>query len=88
MAVFNNGVTKGCEPDVFAALKSEPSVEAIYQVHRNLRTESPNNTADEFIANLEENCQGNFIKLSVDPPARNYTVSIPARGHERTFAVK
>ncbi|HVX15361.1 MAG TPA: MBL fold metallo-hydrolase [Pirellulales bacterium] len=88
VAVFNNGVTKGCEPDVFAALKSEPSVEAIYQVHRNLRADSTNNTADEYIANLEEECQGNFIKLSVDPTARHYTVSIPARGHERTFDVK
>ena len=55
--------------------------------HRNLRLNSQNNTADEYIANLEEKCQANFIKLSVDPAAREYTVSIPARGHERTFAV-
>ncbi|HWB10991.1 MAG TPA: MBL fold metallo-hydrolase [Pirellulales bacterium] len=88
VAVFNNGVTKGCEPDVFSALKSEPSVEAVYQMHRNLRRDSTNNTADEYIANLEQECQANFIKLSVDPLARGYTVSIPARGHQRTFAVK
>jgi competence protein ComEC len=88
VAVFNNGVTKGCEPDVFAALKSESSVEAIYQMHRNLRPDSQNNTADEYIANREAECQANFIKLSVDSAARSYTVSIPGRGHERTFAVK
>lgn len=88
VAVFNNGVTKGCEPEVFAALKGEPSIEAVYQLHRNLRPDSPNNVDDEYIANLEEACQANFIKLSVDRPARNYTVSIPARGHERRFAVK
>jgi len=88
VAVFNNGTTKGCEPDVFAALQAEPSVEAIYQMHRNLRLDSQNNTADEYIANLDEKCQANFIKLSVDPTAREYTVSIPAHGHDRTFAVK
>jgi hypothetical protein len=88
VAVFNNGATKGCEPDVFAALRSEPSTAAIYQMHRNLRPDSPNNVADEYIANLEEECQANFIKLSVDSEARSYTVSIPARGHERTFAVQ
>jgi hypothetical protein len=88
VAVFNNGVTKGCEPEVFAALKSEPSVEAIYQIHRNLRPDSQNNAEDEYIANLEAECQANFIKLAVDPAARSYTVSIPARGHERTYAVK
>lgn len=88
VAVFNNGVTKGCDPDAFATLKREPSVEAIYQMHRNLRPDSQNNTAEEFIANLEQDCQANFIKLSVDREARSYTLSIPARGHERTFAVK
>lgn len=88
VAVFNNGVTKGCEPDVFAALQSEPSVEAVYQLHRNLRPDSQHNVADEYIANLEQECQANFIKLAVDPAAGRYTVSIPARGHERTFAVK
>lgn len=88
VAVFNNGATKGCEPDVFAALQSEPSVEAVYQLHRNLRPDSQNNVADEYIANLEKECQANFIKLSVDPAAAGYTVSIPARGHERTFSVK
>ena len=88
VAVFNNGVTKGCDPDAFAALKGESSVEAIYQMHRNLRPDSQNNTAEEYIANLEKDCQANFIKLSVDRQARSYTLSIPARGHERTFAVK
>lgn len=88
VAVFNNGVTKGCEPDAFATLTHEPSIEAIYQLHRNLRPDSQNNAPDEFIANLEQQCQANFIKLSVDPAAREYTVSIPARGHQRTFAVK
>ncbi|HUY91333.1 MAG TPA: MBL fold metallo-hydrolase [Pirellulales bacterium] len=88
VAVFNNGVTKGCEPDVFAALQREPSVEAVYQMHRNLRSDSQNNVADEYIANLEKECQANYIRLAVDPAAGSYTVSIPARGHERTFAVK
>ncbi len=37
VAVINNGVTKGCDPGTFATLRDTPSVEAIYQVHRNLR---------------------------------------------------
>ncbi|OYV45676.1 MAG: hypothetical protein B7X06_04250, partial [Verrucomicrobia bacterium 21-51-4] len=64
VAVFNNGVTKGCEPDVFAVLDREPSVEAVYQMHRNLRSDSQNNVADEYIANLEKECQANYIKLA------------------------
>jgi beta-lactamase superfamily II metal-dependent hydrolase len=89
VAVMNNGVRKGCEPEVFATLKGTKSLEAIYQVHKNLRADGAvNNVADEFIANREEKCKGNFIKLSVAADGKEYTVSIPANGHEKTYRTK
>lgn len=89
VAVMNNGVTKGCLPEVFGNLKETASLEAIYQVHKNLRPDgATSNVADEFIANKEEKCQGHYIKLSVAPDAKSYTVSIPAHGHERTYQTK
>lgn len=89
VAIMNNGVTKGCLPEVFATLKETSSLEGIYQVHKNLRPDgATNNVADEFIANKEKDCQGNYIKLSVAPDGRSYTVSIPATGHERTYSTK
>jgi hypothetical protein len=47
-----------------------------------------NNTADEFIANLERDCAANYIKLSVDPTGKSYTVTIPANGHKRTYQTR
>lgn len=88
VAIFNNGVTKGCEPQTFHTLKATPSVQAIYQMHRNLRGDGSPNTEAEQIANDEKECQANFIKLSVDPTATSYTVQIPAKGHTRTFQAK
>ena len=88
VAVMNNGVTKGCEPYTFATLKETPSIQAIYQLHRNRREDAHNNTADEFIANQEEACQAGYIKLSVDPTGETYTVSIPGTGHEATYRTK
>jgi beta-lactamase superfamily II metal-dependent hydrolase len=86
VAVMNNGSTKGCLPEVFATLKDTKSLEAIYQVHKNLRPDgATNNVPDEYIANKERECQGNYIKLSVAPETTSYTVSIPANGHTRTF---
>jgi len=88
VAIMNNGVTKGCQPQTFATLKAAKSIEAIYQMHKNLRKDRQNNTADELIANKEKDCKANHIKLSVDPQGKTYTVSIPAHGHKRTFKTK
>ena len=89
VTVMNNGVTKGCLPEVFANLKACKSIQAMYQVHKNLRPDGKvNNAPDEFIANREKDCNANFIKLSVSESAREYTVSIPANQHTRTYATK
>jgi beta-lactamase superfamily II metal-dependent hydrolase len=85
VAVFNNGATKGCEPQTFYTLKATPSVEAVYQMHRNLRGDGSPNTDEQHIANDTRQCEANFIQLSVDSTAATYTVHIPAKKHTRTF---
>jgi competence protein ComEC len=88
VTVMSNGTSKGCGPKTFATLKSTPSIEAMYQIHRNLRPDKENNTAEELIANLEAKCDAHYIRLSVDPSSKSYTVRIPAKGHQRTFQSK
>jgi hypothetical protein len=89
ISVMNNGPTKGCEPQTFATLKATASIQTMYQVHKNLRA-ATNNTADEFIANLTpgNTCEGHYIKCSVAPDGKSYTISIPANGHQRTYRSK
>ena len=67
---------------------STPSIQAMYQLHKNLRADKENNTADDFIANLDRDCAGDYIKLLVRPDAKSYVVSIPARGHQKVFQTK
>jgi len=88
ISVMSNGTSKGCGAETFATLKGTPSIKAMYQIHRNLRADKENNTADEYIANLEAACQANYIKLSVAPDGRTYTVSIPGKGHSATYVTK
>ncbi len=89
VSVMNNGRTKGCAPEVFANLKNQPSIQAMYQVHKNQRPDgNVNNTDDRRIANTEDGRSGNHVKLSVAPDGKSYTVAIPATGHEETFKTK
>lgn len=88
ISVMNNGARKGTARSTVDALKSSPGIQAMYQVHKNVRADSVNNTADEFIANLEEKCEGHFLKLSVERSGKTYTMSIPASGHQRTFQTR
>jgi hypothetical protein len=85
---MNNGARKGTGGSTIAGLKSSPGIQAMYQLHKNVRADHENNTADEFIANLEEKCAGHFIKLSVAPSGKSYTLTIPATGHTRTFQTR
>ena len=91
VAIMNNGHKKGCGPEVFANLQETDSLEAIYQVHKNLRPDGKvNNTAAELIANHEpaEKCRGHHIHLSVAPDGKSYTVNIPAHKHTREFKTR
>jgi len=89
VAVMNNGTEKGCLPEVFANLKETKSLAAIYQMHKNLRPDgSVNNVPDEYIANLKADCDGNYVHMSVAGDAKNYTISIPANGHAKTYETK
>jgi competence protein ComEC len=88
VAVVNNGPKKGNEPKSFAALKATPSIQTIYQVHRNVRVGPEGNTAPELTANAEEKCEGNHVKLSVEPDGKRYALLVPATKHEKGYETK
>ena len=88
VSVMNNGARKGTAKSTIEGLESSPGIQAMYQLHKNVRADVEDNTADEFIANLEEKCAGNYIKLSVDSSGKSYTISIPSTGHTRTFQTR
>jgi competence protein ComEC len=88
VAIIDSGPRKGAEPGTFATLSKLAGIDAIYQLHRNLRTTDRDNTMLAYIANEEEDCQGNFIQLSVEPDGRSYKVVIPAKQFSRRFQTR
>ncbi len=88
VAVFNNGPRKGCHPSVMATLRRSPEIQAIYQMHRNLTVGAQENTDPEMIANLDEKCTGESIRLAVSPDGKSYTVTVGSRGKPRRYETR
>ena len=88
VTVMNNAARKGTEPQTMATLRRVASIRAMYQVHKNTRQGKEDNTAEEYIANPQEPCSAQYLKLSVDPSGSRYTMTIPASGHSRTYPTR
>ncbi len=92
VAVMNNGPRKGTSASALDALRGVPGLQALYQVHENVREDRENNTPDAaLIANqgdLGDACAAHPIHCQVRPNGSAFTVSIPARQHQREFAAK
>ena len=57
-------------------------------MHRNVETLPADNAPPELVANDEENCQAQPVRLTVDAAARTYTVEVPSKGTRRTYEVR
>jgi len=63
VAIANNGVKKGGSPDAWQVIRSSPGIEDVWQLHYSQTGGKENNSAEQLIANAEEQCQGHWIKL-------------------------
>jgi beta-lactamase superfamily II metal-dependent hydrolase len=89
VAIMNNGSTKGAEGETFATFHVTPSIQDVWQLHKNLRSDgATNNTTPDLIANLDRDCKGEYIKMSVSPDGASYTVSIPSTKVSKTYQTK
>jgi beta-lactamase superfamily II metal-dependent hydrolase len=87
VVIINNAQKKGAEPNTMKTLKSTKSIEAIWQIHRNIQTGDDLNTPPRFIANAEENdkkIKMEFIKATIQPDGK-YSVQIGTNGYSQTY---
>jgi beta-lactamase superfamily II metal-dependent hydrolase len=88
VAVFNNGPRKGGHPSVVATLRRSPEIQAIYQLHRNVLAGAQENTDPALIANSDEKCEGESIKLAVAADGKSYAVTVGSKGKPRRFGTR
>jgi hypothetical protein len=90
---MNNGPSKGTSAIALASLHATPTLQAIYQIHENIRPdETQNNTPDKTrIANhgdLKDACAAHPIHCQVTADGSSFTVSVPSQSHQQTFTTK
>jgi competence protein ComEC len=90
VCVSCNGPTKGGAPETIATLKQVKSLQAMYQLHRNVKLADGEQAPPENIANAVEtaNCKGVWIKASVAKDGNSYTVQVGPNGKPRTFVTR
>lgn len=90
VTVTCNGPTKGGAPETIATLKKVKSLQAMYQLHRNIALKDDAQAPPENIANKEDTnaCKGNWIKASVAKDGSSFTVQVGADGKPREFMTR
>lgn len=66
VAIMNNGARKGGSEAVFRTLHGSPGLVDLWQLHYAIAAGKDNNSNDSFIANLEEVCEGKWLKLTAE----------------------
>lgn len=84
IAVMNNGARKGGVASTWQNLKGTPGLEDIWQLHFAVRGGAENNSPDMVIANLNEPCEGKWIKLTAQKD-RSFTVSNSRNKYEKAY---
>ena len=66
VAIMNNGPKKGGSPDAWQIVKDAPGLDDLWQLHYALEGGKEHNVPDPFIANVDEICQGQYLKLTAE----------------------
>lgn len=64
VALMNNGAKKGASPETWQVIHDSPGLQDFWQIHFAVGGGKDHNTADPFIANVDEICQGKWIRIT------------------------
>jgi competence protein ComEC len=87
VAIIDNGPRKGASPAAWQIVNDSPGLEDLWQLHYAAGSDKDHNVADERIANVKENCEGKYLKVSAETDG-SFTVANSRTGAEKTYAAK
>ncbi len=90
VAVVNNGPRKGGTPDSLEVVQATAEVGDVWQAHRTMTDDAAHQTDEALIANVteEDDCEGHWIKATVQPDGRTWTITNGRTGYSRNYESK
>ena len=87
VAIMNNGAKKGGNPSAWQVVKDSPGLEDLWQLHYSLEGGADHNVRDTSIANVDEACEGKYLKLSAQADG-SFTVTNSRNKYEHAYPAK
>jgi competence protein ComEC len=85
--VMNNGPTKGGSAGAYKMLRAMPGLEDLWQLHFAVGGGKDANSPDTFIANIDEKCEGKYLKVSAHEDG-SFTVYNSRNKYSKTYAAR
>lgn len=87
VAIFDNGARKGASPAAWQIVHDSPGLEGLWQLHYAAESDREHNVDPDRIANVKENCEGKYIKVSAENDG-TFTVTNQRTGVEKSYPKK
>ena len=85
VAIADNGPRKGGKPEAWQTLHDAPGLMDIWQLHYAIGGGKDHNSADTFLANVDEFCQGKWLRLTAEKDG-SFTVLNSRNRYEKTYS--
>ena len=84
VAIMNNGARKGGSPSAWQIVKDSPGIEDFWQLHYSMEGAKEQNVPDTFIANVDEFCEGKYLKLTAEGNG-TFTIANARNKFQKTY---
>jgi len=85
VAIMNNGPTTGGSTQAWQTIHDSPGLIDLWQLHYAKGNDAAHNTAANLIANMDEDCQGQWIKITARQDG-SFTVTNERNHFEKTYS--
>lgn len=87
VVIMNDGPTKGGKPEAYQMWEGMKGLEDLWQLHFALAGGKDGNSPDSFIANIDEKCEGKYLKVTAHEDG-SFVVYNSRNKYTKTYTAK